>query len=246
MRTEQLDYLEEISKVNSMNKASKNLCISVQALQTSMKNLEHELGFQVFDSTYRGTQLTEKGQKLLDGWIQFRNTVYHLQAIPEEQRILKGRIPIVCVPGVVDTVMPRFFLEFQKYHPKAELDLIIVYYEDIMSGILNGDMEYALVFSPLVEGQCMINWEERFIYVPLKEVKPYCAVNKKMHLAKQKTISMNTLVQHDVIAYEPESERFFSYSKIYHHYAPKKDILVVKHKKIFERILKEKNVVAMT
>lgn len=245
MRTEQLEYLSEIAKVKSMNKASKNLCISVQALQTSMKNLETELGFQVFDSTYKGTQLTAKGQELLNAWIVFHNTVSHLQEMPEEQRVLKGRIPIICVPGVIDAVMPQFFMEFQKYHPNAELDLITVYYEDIMGGILCGDIEYALVFSPMVEGKSMINWEERFMFVPLKDMPLYCMVNNKMRLAKQKSVSMNTLLKYDIVSWEPESERIFSMRKIYQYYAPEKEILVVKYKKIYDELLKEKNVVAI-
>ncbi|MBQ3120346.1 MAG: LysR family transcriptional regulator [Peptococcaceae bacterium] len=246
MRTEQLEYLSEISKVNSMNKASKNLCISVQALQSSMKNLESELGFQVFDSTYRGTQLTEKGQELLDAWIQFHNIVLHIQETSEEKRVLKGNIPIICAPGVVETVMPRFFLDFKKYHPNAELDLTTVYYEDIISKILSGNIEYALVFSPELDGVSLINWEEQFEFIPLKEMKLYGTVNKKMHLAKQKTVSMSTLAQYDVLVWEPDLERIFPIKKIFQYYAPKKDVIVVKHKKIFDKILREKNVTTLS
>ena len=245
MRTEQLEYLTEISKVKSMNKASKNLCISVQALQSSMKNLENELGFQIFDSTYKGTQLTEKGQELLDGWLVFRNLVQHLQETLQEKRQIKGKVALVCVPGVVETIIPRFFIEFKKYHPNAELDIISVYYEDIMSEILLDNIEYSLVFSPIVRGEHLINWEERFEYISLKNLPFYCAVNSKMHLAQQKTVSMSTMLQYEIICWEPEVDRIFSNRKIFEIYAPQKNITVVKHKKIHDILLKENNVVAL-
>lgn len=246
MRTEQLEYLTEISKVKSMNKASKNLCISVQALQISMKNLEQELGFQVFDSSYKGTQLTEKGQVLLDAWIQFRNTVHNLQETPEERRKIKGRVPIVCVQGVVETILPRFFIEFKKYHPDAELEIISVYYENIMSEILLENIEYSLVFSPMAKGKHLINWEERFEYIPLKQLSMYCAVNPKMQLARQKTISMSTMLQYEIICWEPEVDRIFSNRNIFNVLAPQKEVTVVKHKKIHDKLLKESNVVALS
>ena len=114
-----------------------------------------------------------------------------------------------------------------------------------MSGILDGDIEYALVFSPMVKGRRMINWEERFQFVPLKDMPLYCLVNHKMRLAKQKSVSMHTLMQYDIVSWEPESERIFSMRKIYQQYAPEKEILTVKHKKIYDNMLKEKNVVAI-
>ena len=246
MRTEQLEYLQEISMVKSMNKASKNLCISVQALQTSMKNLEQELGFQIFDSTYKGTQLTEKGSELLDAWIQFKNKIKSLQEKPKGIYFLTGKVSIVCVPGVVETILPRFFVEMQKYHPNVELDIISVYYKDIMREILLENIEYALVFAPKVKGEYLINWEERFEYVSLKKLKMYCALNAKMKLAEQKKISLSTMLQHDIICLEPEVEKIFSNKEIIHAYDPAKNITVVKHKKIYDELLKTNNFVALS
>lgn len=246
MRTEQLEYLTEISKVKSMNKASVNLCISVQALQSSMKNLESELGFQIFDSTYKGTQLTEKGQKLLDAWLQFSNAVQQLQETTKGVNNLTGNIPIVCVEGVVETILPRFFINFKKYHPDAELDIVPIYYEKIMEEILLNNIDYSLVLSPTVNGKQLIKWEERFEYISLKKLPLYCAVNPKMQLAKQKTISMSTMLQYEIICWEPEVDRIFSTRKIFEVYAPQKEIIVLKHKKIHDRLLKENPVIALS
>lgn len=168
MRTDQLEYLEEIARVNSMNKASKNLCISVQALSASMKNLEDELGFQVLDTTYKGTQLTDKGEILLDAGLRFLDTIYELQGGRPERRVIRGTLPIYCVPGVIDVVLPDFMMQFQKYHPQAELEAVPVYYQNVLGGLLDGDFDYTFVFAPMVNDESLINWEERFEFVPLK------------------------------------------------------------------------------
>ena len=64
MRTEQLQYLIEISKHKSMNIASQKLHISPQALSTAMKGLEKELNMQLLERTTMGVSLTEDGEKL--------------------------------------------------------------------------------------------------------------------------------------------------------------------------------------
>ena len=61
MRMDQLEYLIEISKNRSLNAAAKKLHISQQALSTSIKTLEDELGFKVLYRSYQGVALTPKG-----------------------------------------------------------------------------------------------------------------------------------------------------------------------------------------
>ena len=61
MRTEQIDYLKEVAETKSLNMAAKNLCISIQALSTSIKKLENEiLGIESPENKFK------KDNKLID------------------------------------------------------------------------------------------------------------------------------------------------------------------------------------
>ncbi len=62
MRSEQLEYLIEISKNKSMNATSQKLHISPQALSIAMKTLEKELNMLLLDRTKQGVELTENGK----------------------------------------------------------------------------------------------------------------------------------------------------------------------------------------
>ena len=245
MRTDQIEYLEEVKRVNSMNKASKNLCISVQALSASMKNLEDELGFQVLDTTYKGTHLTDKGEKFLEAGLQFLDKIYELQGGRPERRAISGIWPIYCVPGVIDTILPDFLMEFQKYHPNAELEAVPVFYQDVFAGLLEKDFDYTFVFSPVIDGESLINWEERFEFVPLKKFKFYCEINRKLNIASQKVISMKTLMEYDIVAWEPTVYPMFSTSAIFKKIDPKKKIQLIKHKSLYEKTLSEKPVATL-
>lgn len=246
MRTDQLEYLEEIARVNSMNKASKNLCISVQALSASMKNLEDELGFQVLDTTYKGTQLTDKGEILLDAGLRFLDTIYELQGGCPERRVIRGTLPIYCVPGVIDVVLPDFMMQFQKYHPQAELEAVPVYYQNVFGGLLDGDFDYTFVFAPMVNDESLINWEERFEFVPLKRLDFYCEINNKLPVAAQKTISIKTMLDYEIVTWEPSEYHLFSSKEIFWRFNAEKEIRTVKHYKLFEKMLSERPVLTLT
>lgn len=239
MRTDQLEYLEEVARVHSLNKASRNLCISVQALSTSMKNLEEELGFQILDTTYKGTQLTEKGVAFLEAGQQFLDKICELQGGRSEKRVIHGIFPIYCVPGIIDVILPDFLMKFQEYHPNAELEAVPVYYQDVFAGLLEGDFDYTFVFSPVVYGESLINWEERFEFVPLEKFSFYCEINKKLNAASQKAVSMKTLMELEIIVWEPVVYPMFSTSAIFKKLDPDKNVQLIKHRSLFEKTLSE-------
>ena len=65
MRLEQLICLVEISRHKSLNMASEKLHMTQQALSSSMKTLENELGVQILHRSRKGCTLTREGEKLL-------------------------------------------------------------------------------------------------------------------------------------------------------------------------------------
>ena len=64
MNFDQLWYFTEVYRTKSLTEASENLHISRQALSGSIKNLEDELGIDVFKRTTKGVQVTEDGEKV--------------------------------------------------------------------------------------------------------------------------------------------------------------------------------------
>lgn len=65
IKTEQLYYLTQVSKYNSINKAAEKLYMTNAALSTAMKQLEKECGYDILERTYRGVKLTEKGKAVV-------------------------------------------------------------------------------------------------------------------------------------------------------------------------------------
>ena len=62
MTIQQLQYVMEISRTGSVSKAAKTLFLSQPNLSNAIKNLENELGVNLFVRTLNGTELTAAGK----------------------------------------------------------------------------------------------------------------------------------------------------------------------------------------
>ncbi len=65
MRLEQLSSFLEVAKHSSLSSASRNLHMTQQALSSSIKNMEAELGVILLRRSARGVELTPEGRQLL-------------------------------------------------------------------------------------------------------------------------------------------------------------------------------------
>ena len=87
MNIQQLRYVVAIANSGTFREAAEKMYVSQPSLSISIKDLETELGFQIFSRTSSGTFLTQKGmdfyekaQNLVKGFDQFE----HLYLQPEE------------------------------------------------------------------------------------------------------------------------------------------------------------------
>lgn len=246
MRLEHIKFLEEISKVNSLNYASNNLCISVQALSVSIKKLEEELGFKILDSDYCGTALTPKGTSLLEAGIEFTKKIREIQGGDEA---MFGNMPeydVYTVFGMIEVLFPSFIIEFKRLYPNSNINLNSLKYYEIMEGLLNKCYDYALIFNINANGKQFIIWDDRFEFTPLKDLKIYCCVNKKMPLANKKTVSMKTLLKYNVICWQPEITDQMNVEKIVKSFSPEKEVIKEKHHSIFNKRLVTTDIVTIT
>lgn len=66
MTFQQLQYLLEINRANSIRKAAANLFVAPSSISACVNSLEEELGFPIFIRTQKGLITTPQGQAILD------------------------------------------------------------------------------------------------------------------------------------------------------------------------------------
>ena len=69
----QLEYLIEISRHGSINKAAQAIYVAQSSISLAIKELENELGITIFNRTARGVEFTSEGKELLGYAISMQN-----------------------------------------------------------------------------------------------------------------------------------------------------------------------------
>ena len=65
MRIQQLQYIIKIVETGSMNEAAKQLFITQPSLSNAVKDLENEMGIEIFIRNPKGITLTRDGMEFL-------------------------------------------------------------------------------------------------------------------------------------------------------------------------------------
>lgn len=145
MTITQIIYALETAQRKNISKAASALFVSQSALSQQLQKLERELGYQLFERTAHGLQMTAEGvlfceeaQPLLEHWEQFQKTVRMDSAVKKRQlRICMGSR--VYSNGLFQDVL-RFFDD----HTDLEVTFVTEAGRDFVSGLRDGSMDLAL------------------------------------------------------------------------------------------------------
>ena len=95
LKLEQLYYLTEVAKHNSINQAAENLYITSAAVSTAIKQMEKECGYDILERTYRGVKLTEQGKevvKIAEKMLALHDEVL---ALGKQEEVVKEKYALV-------------------------------------------------------------------------------------------------------------------------------------------------------
>ena len=103
IKTEQLYYLTQVAKYNSIHKAAEKLYMTSAAVSSAMKQLEKECGYAILERTYRGVRLTKDGKCVLQVAEQILALCDSIQSINE-----KSVKEVVKTNLILTTVISKF------------------------------------------------------------------------------------------------------------------------------------------
>ena len=128
-----------VANNSNITKASEELNISQPAISKSIKNLEEQLGGQLFVRTKRGVVLTEEGKEFynyIKQAIEYINNAEN--KFTDLINLEAGCIKI----GISTTLTKEFLLPYlEKFHllyPKVDIQIITSLTSDLMSKLKNG------------------------------------------------------------------------------------------------------------
>lgn len=135
IRLENLLYLREIAKTNSINKAADSLYISKSALSTAIKNLENEFGVSLLNRSVHGVTLTQAGENVVEHAGLIFNIVDDMKNDCQKFAGKRQEMNFFMSPDFSSSLFPTILLGLKKNFPNVYFSSHSVTFKDIFSKV---------------------------------------------------------------------------------------------------------------
>jgi DNA-binding transcriptional LysR family regulator len=150
MDMRRLRYFAVVAEESSFSRAAERLHIAQPPLSNNIKQLEQELGVQLFERSNRGVWLTEAGELLLEEvrrmFAQLDQTVLAVQRVGHGQ---VGRLTLGFVPSSSNEALPPILRAFRERFPGVELFLREMRPDHVVQGLHERQIDVGFVYLPL-------------------------------------------------------------------------------------------------
>ena len=149
MELRQLRYFAKAAETLNFSDAAKSLNIAQSSLSQQVKQLEDELGTQLFIRSSHSIRLTEAGEVMLPF---ARRTLNEAEScadrIHDLQKLLTGTLNI----GVTHSFSPiltESVISFMKMYPGIKLNIIYKQMNELMESLTKREIDFVLAFKPI-------------------------------------------------------------------------------------------------
>lgn len=119
-----MKYAYAVYREGSFSGAAKKLYISQPALSLTIRKLEQEVGYPIFQRRGRSVTLTPPGEKYIRAVEEILRIREDLERELEDMRTLqKGQLSIACSAVMAGTVLPRVLKDYMARYPQIKIDL---------------------------------------------------------------------------------------------------------------------------
>ena len=148
MELRQLKTLVAIADYGSFAGAADAVSLTQSAISLQIKNLEDELGVELFDRRHRPPVLNGKGMQLVDYARTIAKTCEAIYRLGSTDT-LKGTLVFGAVPTSLGGVVPFALTAMRERHPDLHISVKSGLSLDLTNQIRAGDVDVALVTEPL-------------------------------------------------------------------------------------------------
>lgn len=195
MELYQLEYFLEAARQRSFTRAAGRLNLAQAALSEQIRNLERELGAQLFHRGRRETVLTAAGELLRQHAEELIARARSArQAVNDLIGLRGGRLAIGAIPSVSACVLPAAIATFRAQHPDVELALFEGTSEMVAQWVESGRVDFGIVQLPAPSGR----FDESILFT-----EPFVVLVPKGHpIAKLRAVNLAKIAGEAFILYK--------------------------------------------
>jgi LysR family transcriptional regulator, nitrogen assimilation regulatory protein len=174
MDLKQLEYFRHVAELGSFTRAAAYLSVVQPALSRQVRQLEVELGQNLFERNGRGVVLTDAGSRLLEHTRGILTQIGRARQELEDQRNGdSGHVALGLPPSLGSSVTVPLVKAFEKLLPNARLATVEGLSAYILEWLTIGRVDCALVYnataSATVDVQPLLD-DQLFLIAPLEKV----------------------------------------------------------------------------
>ena len=146
MELRQLEYFVAVAEERNFTRAAERVHISQSGVSAQIRQLERELGAELFDRSARTATLTTAGKAALEharAALAAAGAVG--QAVGEVTGLIRGRLTVGMVTGCTLTPLFEALAAFHQAHPGVEISLLEDNSDRLTEGVRGGTVDVALI-----------------------------------------------------------------------------------------------------
>lgn len=202
MKLEQINYILEIARLGSINKAAKSLFITQPNLSFSIRSLENEVGFRIFDRTNKGIELTRKGAELIEHAKSIQASVDAISCLADDKENAQEMLSLSLSSQYISSSFYALMDLYEK-NKNSNVDFKIrqTSFSEIVNDVSSGysDMGFICIESSqksLIDNVLNLNGLE---YVHLSKTKLHAYMWEGHPLAGRECVSIDELVEFPLV-----------------------------------------------
>ena len=191
MELRQLKYFITSADTLNFTEAARQCFITQSTLSQQIKQLETELGVQLFERIGKRVFLTETGRDFLP---YARQTVadadYGMQRIKDMEDLKTGRLCIGTTFGL-SALITDAIARFSEQYPEIHLEVMFLKQDELIDAVRERKVDFALTFE-------MMKKDDLFTEQPVETYHLCAIVSDQNPLAQQATVSLRQLADYNI------------------------------------------------
>lgn len=214
MRIQQLEYLEKIVEAGSINEAAKRLFLTQPSLSNAVKELENEMGIQIFQRSSGGISLTAEGREFMTYSKQILDQV---NLMNERYKNGQQRKQSFSVSAQHYAFVVHAFVELIKSVNASEYQFTLRETEtqNIFNDLAQFKSELGILYTNRFNQKIMqrLFKENNLVFTPLFVAKPHIFVSRYNPLTSKSSVNLSDLEDYPYLSYEQGEVNSFYFSE---------------------------------
>ena len=214
MRIQQLEYLERIVEAGSINEAAKRLFLTQPSLSNAVKELENEMGIQIFQRSSGGISLTAEGREFMTYSKQILDQV---NLMNERYKNEQQRKQSFSVSAQHYAFVVHAFVELIKSVNASEYQFTLRETEtqNIFNDLAQFKSELGILYTNGFNQKIMqrLFKENNLVFTPLFVAKPHIFVSRYNPLTSKSSVNLSDLEDYPYLSYEQGEVNSFYFSE---------------------------------